>query len=89
LAKGKQGRLIESKLDDLQDLAQQYADVRDQRVALTTDEVRLKGELLEAMHKHKLKDYVYEGVEIHIITESETIKVKIRKPSDEETDEDS
>lgn len=89
MAKGKQGRLIESKLDDLQDLAQQYADVRDQRVALTTDEVRLKGELLEAMHKHKLKDYVYEGVEIHIITESETIKVKIRKPSDEETDEDS
>jgi CRISPR/Cas system CSM-associated protein Csm5 (group 7 of RAMP superfamily) len=86
VAKPKQVRLIESKFDDLQDLAQQYAEVRDERQAQTNEEVRLKQELLAAMKKHKLKDYVYEDVEIHVVSESETIKVKIHKAKDEEED---
>lgn len=88
MAKPKQARLIESKLSDLQDLAQEYAEVRNQRAALTPEEVRLKGELLAAMKKHKLKDYVYEDIEIHVVTESETVKVKVHKPKGEEDDEE-
>jgi len=86
MAKQKQGRLIESKMDDLQDLAQQYAEVRDERQRQGNEEVRLKGELLTAMKKHKMRDYVYEDVEIHVVTESETVKVKIHKPKEQEED---
>lgn len=83
----KQQRLIESKIADLQDLAQQYAEVRDERQRQGAEEVRLKGELLAAMKKHKLKDYTYEGVEIHVVVESEKVKVKIPKSKQDDEEE--
>lgn len=36
------------------------------------------------MKSHKLKDYVYDDVEIHVVHENEKVKVKIHKAKDEE-----
>jgi hypothetical protein len=72
--------MTDRKIKDLHEKAEEYADVRDQRQALTPKEVALKAELLSLMKKHKLDKYAYNGVEVERITEEETVKVRIRKP---------
>lgn len=87
MAKPKQVPLIETEIRELEKLAEEYADYRDERMKLGAQEVELKDKLLGAMHKHGKKDYVHGDVEIHVVAEEEKVKVKIRKPK-EETDED-
>lgn len=66
-------------LKDLQDAAHDYADVRDERIELNQREADLKDKLMKLMKKHNKKDYVHAEVEIHLIPEGETVKVKIHK----------
>jgi hypothetical protein len=52
----KQARLPsmeDPKIEELEALAETYAQVRDDRMALNTDEVDLKDRLLATMKKHK------------------------------------
>ena len=42
-----------------------------------------KGKLLAAMKKHKLEKYSYNGVEINVVHEDETVKGEIHKNGDE------
>jgi hypothetical protein len=58
---------IDRKIDELQTKGLEYAGIRDERQALLTHEVKLKGELLELMKKHKLEKYEYENVEMEIV----------------------
>jgi len=89
-AKAKQQRLpgTEGKIADLQDAAEKYAGIRDERQELTKQEVDLKGKLLGLMKRHKLTEYKYGGVEINVIVEEETVKVRIAKQKEGDEQED-
>jgi hypothetical protein len=69
----------DAKIESLQNKAIEYAEVRDSRQKLLAQEVELKGELLKLMKKHKKDEYDYEDVHIELVTEEETVKVKIKK----------
>jgi hypothetical protein len=81
--KGMEERVIQ----DLQDKAIEYADVRDERMKLSRQEGELQGELLALMHKHKKKTYAYQGVEITVVVEKEKAKVKVKSVDDEDPEE--
>ena len=89
--KGKQADLpgMENReVKELNEAALEYAEIRDQRQQLTLQEVGLKAKVLNLMHKRKMSDYVFEGIEIHVVLEEETVKVKVPKkkePEDKET----
>lgn len=68
----------------LEDAASAYADIRDQRIALNIDEAKLKASVLTLMHKHGKTIYQRDGITITVIPEQETVKVKVRKPGDED-----
>ena len=74
----------ESKIQPLQDKAIAYAEIRDKRQKLTSEEVELKAELLKLMKKYKKTEYEFEGVKIELVMEEETVKVKIKKVVEEE-----
>jgi len=85
--KPKQQRLPsmeDAKIEALESLAESYAEIRDRRQELTTEEVRLKKELLDAMHAEHKTDYVHAGVEIHVIVEKEKVRVRIHKDEDKD-----
>ena len=95
MAKEKKNRqealpgLENRKIKALQDAAMDYADIRDQRVALTSQEVELKQKLIDLMHKHERETYVYQGVTITLVHEEESVRVKVAKQKeDEEGDEE-
>ena len=80
--KGRQKRLpgmADAKLEALHNAALSYAEVRDQRQALTKQEVDLKGSLLTLMHKSKKDHYEYNGVTVDLVAEKETVKVRVKK----------
>lgn len=90
MAKKKQEALpgLEDRtVDDLHQKALEYASTRDSRMELLQTEVRLKGELLELMKKHKRDTYECEGVEISIVHGEDTIKVKVHRAGDDQEDE--
>ena len=72
----------------LEQAAAAYADIRDQRIALNVDEAKLKASLLTLMHKHGKTIYSRDGITITVIPEGESVKVKVRKPGEEEPAED-
>ena len=76
--------MSDRKLAKLHDAAMSYAEVRDKRMALSADEVELKGQLLDLMKLHKREHYEYGGVVIDIVHEKENVKVKVRKNEPEE-----
>jgi len=80
--KPRQARLPQMEdpeIEELESSAEDYADIRDQRMELTKEETRLKGELLGLMEKHGRTSYVHEGYDIKVIVESKKLKVRIKK----------
>lgn len=80
--KPKQARLKgmeDPKIAELEGLAEDYVEVRDERQALTPREVQLKNDLISAMERHGKASYVHAGVEIKVLVESKKLKVRIRK----------
>lgn len=77
-------------LKKLDDLAHEYADVRDDRMELTKRESELQNDLLTEMKKHKIHVYKYGDVRCEIIPEHERVKVKIAtvKETDERIEEE-
>lgn len=67
----------------LHNSALEYAEIRDQRQELTTQEVDLKSKLIKLMHKHNKETYEYNGISITLVHEDETVKVRVKKNSDE------
>lgn len=90
MAKEKKGRqealpgMESRKIKALQDAALDYAEIRDQRQALTAQEVELKGKLIDLMHKYDKETYTYQGVTITLIHEEESVRVKVAKQKSEE-----
>jgi hypothetical protein len=69
----------DAKIDALEDAAQDYAAKRDQRMQLTIQESDLKMTLLRLMKENKKETYRRDGVEINIVHEEETVRVRIGK----------
>ena len=76
----------DSKLEALHNAALSYAEIRDQRQALTKQEVELKGSLLTLMHKSKKDHYEYNGVTVDLVMEQETVKVRVKKAKVDDDD---
>ena len=80
--KPRQARLPEMedpKIEELETAAESYATIRDQRMALTPQEKKLKDDLHAAMIRLGKKTYRHEGVEIEVIAKEETVRVRIKK----------
>jgi len=76
----------DAMIKELQVAAEEYAEKRDARQAMLADEVALKGELLALMKKHKKEHYEYQGVEVTLVHEEESVKVKIHKVKEDSED---
>lgn len=64
---------------DINDAADDYRDVRDQRMQLMKPEALKKATLLAAMQKHKLRRYSYGRVLVEIVPGDETVRVRTKK----------
>jgi len=69
----------DNKLEDLDEIAKDYATVRDRRMELTKQEVSLNSELLTLMKKHSKTSYNCDGITINVVHEKEKVKVKVAK----------
>jgi hypothetical protein len=69
-------------LEDLEETATDYAEVRDKRMALTRRETDLKDVLLTLMKRHEKTVYRVEEMEIRVVAKDETVKVKILSDED-------
>lgn len=78
--------LEEREIQELEDKAYEYKKIRDKRQDLTRREVEFKTDLLVLMKKYKKRDYDHDGVEIHVVTEQETVKVTIHEESEPEVE---
>jgi hypothetical protein len=70
-------------IQPLEDAAQDYAAIRDQRIALNAEEIGLKAKLLRLMKHHGKQAYHRDGVSIEIVAEEETVKVRVKKADDD------
>ena len=71
----------------LEEVAEKYADIRDQRMQLTEDEHALKQHAMALMRKHGKTIYKHNGVEILIVPGEDDIKVKVKKAEDAKHDD--
>lgn len=69
----------DAKIAQLEALAEKYAEIRDDRIALNKREVDLKEAPIAAMHEHEKETYRHNGISIELVHEEETVKVKIAK----------
>jgi hypothetical protein len=69
----------DARIDALEDKAEEYADIRDQRIALIAPEVELKKELLALMKANKKEHYKRDGIEVNVVHEKENVRVRIKK----------
>jgi hypothetical protein len=72
----------DAMIKEIEDAAQDYAEVRDNRMKLTLKEAELKEELHAAMKKHKKAKYFRAGIEVEVVSVEETVKVRIAKKED-------
>ena len=84
--RGKTSRLPgmeDPEIEELEDAAREYANLRDDRMHLTTEEVKAQATLLGLMKKHKKEVYKHDNVEVRVVIEKEKVKVKIKKDKDD------
>lgn len=72
---------------DIEKIADDYVNIRDQRMDLTNQEVTLRTALGHVMHEHGLKTYRYDGYEV-TIKPPEGEKVSVRQVKEESDDAD-
>jgi hypothetical protein len=70
----------------LENIAAEYAEIRDKRMELTREEHDLKANALKLMKKYGKTLYKHGGVTIQVVEGEPDVKVKIKKPGDEEED---
>ena len=75
--------MADRKIPELHKAAEEYADVRDRRMELTKEEVAAKEEVLKQMRSHKKEVYKFDDVEIKVVHEKESVKVRVKKDAEE------
>jgi hypothetical protein len=81
-----------SAIQPIEEAADSYEQARDERMALTTDEVAAKQGLIHQMHKHDKTVYrreLTDGtiLDIQLTVEKESVKLRRRKPKAGNQDE--
>jgi len=77
---GLEGRTIKA----LDDVAEEYANIRDTRIELTAREHALKIHALSLMKKYDKVVYRHDGIEITVIPGEDDVKVKVKKADDDD-----
>ncbi len=72
----------------LEEVAEAYAGIRDERMDLTRREHELKANALRLMKKYDKTIYRHDGIEMTVIQGEEDIKVRVRKETDATTEND-
>lgn len=75
-----------AKIASIENKAMDYAEIRDQRQALTLQEVELKTALIELMHKLGKTEYKRNGISVKLVPEGENVKVRVKSEDDLPTD---
>jgi len=70
--------MTDTGIKALDNIGARYADIRDQRQALTREEVSLKQHTITLMHKHGKTSYVTDALEIHLEGGEESVTVKVK-----------
>jgi len=70
----------------LEDVAASYAEVRDERIALNKREHELKELALKLMKKYDKTIYRHDGIEIRVVPGEDDVKVRIKKPGEDDGD---
>lgn len=78
----------DSAIKPLEAAAKRYAAIRDERIELNVEEAKLKAGLIVLMHKHGKTVYRRHNVEVSLVPEGESVKVKIKKAGDDEADDE-
>jgi hypothetical protein len=73
----------DTKIAAIENAALDYAEIRDQRQELTTQEVDLKKKLLDLMHAKKLTEYKRNGISVKVVLEQENVKVRVKESEDD------
>lgn len=73
--------LTDTGIRALDNIGARYADIRDQRQALTREEVSLKAHTITLMHQHGKTSYVTPALEIHLEAGDESVTVKVKDAS--------
>jgi hypothetical protein len=68
-----------TKIAAIENVAFDYAEIRDQRQALTVQEVDLKSKLIDLMHKAGKTEYKRNGISVKLVPEAETVKVRVKE----------
>ena len=71
----------DSAIQALEECAEEYADIRDQRMALNTSEAQLKKRVRGLMHQHKKTRYARNRIEIELTPPDgeEGVRVRVKK----------
>lgn len=72
-------------IKELEKLAEQYADVRDQRMVLTKRESQMNADLLALMKKHDKTEYHCDEVHCWVKSKDERVRVKLGEIEDKGT----
>jgi hypothetical protein len=72
----------------LEDVAAEYAHIRDERMDLTQREHQLKTLALALMKKFERTIYRHGGIEITVVPGEDDVKVRLQKPKPLDTHED-
>lgn len=75
--------MSDRKVAAIENLALDYAEIRDQRMELSKQEVELKTKLIDLMHAQKRKTYQRGNINIELVVEAEKIKVRVKSVEDE------
>jgi hypothetical protein len=78
--KPKQSRLPgmeDAAIEELESMAEHYANIRDKRIALSKNEGELQDDLLALLKKHKKTEYHHLDVHVWLVAVDEKVKVKI------------
>ena len=76
----------DNKIVAIENAALDYAEIRDERQALTVREVELKTKLIGLMHKAEKVEYKRNGILVRLVPEGENIKVRVKSEDDLPTD---
>lgn len=80
--------LEDHAIKPLEDVAEEYAAIRDERMQLTDREHDAKALALKLMKKYDKTIYRHNGIEITVIPGEDEIKVRVKKTDDDDADGD-
>lgn len=82
-AKGYFPGMEPPSIPEIDELAQEYVTMRDNRMGYQKEELKLNDRLLELMNQHKLPTYKFDGLLVSVATST---KVKVKRDGEEAVD---